>query len=105
MSYTIGVDVGGTKVAAGGVDEEGKVLVSTRGPPPSESPDHVEETIAAVVTELRREYDGRAGGIAGAGFVDADRSCVLFGPNLVWRGEPLRDDVARRIGLPVVVEN
>jgi glucokinase len=106
MTYTIGVDVGGTKVAAGVVDEEGKVLVSTRRPTPSESPDHVEETIAAVVTELRREYaDIEAVGIGAAGFVDAERSTVLFAPNLVWRGEPLRDDVAARIGLPVVVEN
>src|SRR3954468_16704455 len=105
MSYTIGVDVGGTKVAAGVVDEEGKVLVSTRRPTPSESPQHVEETIAAVVTELRREFDVEAVGIGAAGFVDAERSTVLFAPNLVWRGEPLRDDVARRIGLPVVVEN
>jgi glucokinase len=106
MTYTIGVDVGGTKVAAGVVDEEGKVLISTRRPTPSESPDHVEETIAAVVTELRREYDEiEAVGIGAAGFVDADRSVVLFAPNLVWRNEPLRDDVAGRIGLPVVVEN
>src|SRR3954469_3738193 len=105
MSYTIGVDVGGTKVAAGVVDEEGKVLVSTRRPTPSESPDHVEETIAAVVTELRREYDVEAVGIGAAGVVAADRWCVLFAPNLVWRGEPLRDDIQRRIDLPVVVEN
>jgi glucokinase len=105
VSYTIGVDVGGTKVAAGVVDEEGKVLVSTRRPTPSESPQHVEETIEAVVTELRREYDVEAVGIGAAGFVDADRSTVLFAPNLVWRGEPLRDDIARRINLPVVVEN
>jgi len=103
MTYTIGVDVGGTKVAAGVVDEEGKVLVSTRRPTPSESPDHVEETIAAVVTELRREYDVEAVGIGAAGFVDVERSTVLFAPNLVWRGEPLRDDIAARIGLPVVV--
>ncbi|MDX6199249.1 MAG: glucokinase [Actinomycetota bacterium] len=105
MSFTIGVDVGGTKVAAGVVDDEGKVLVSTRRPTPSESPKHVEETIEAVVTELRREYDVEAVGIGAAGFVDAARSTVLFAPNLVWRGEPLRDDVARRVGLPVVVEN
>jgi glucokinase len=30
---------------------------------------------------------------------------VLFAPNLAWRDEPLRDKVAERVGLPVVVEN
>ena len=105
MALTIGVDVGGTKVAAGVVDEAGKILVSSRRPTPGASPEHVEETIAALVTELRREHEVEAVGIGAAGFVDAERANVLFAPNLVWRNEPLRDDVAKRIGLPVVVEN
>ena len=105
MTLTIGVDVGGTKVAAGVVDEDGKVLKSLRRPTPSASPQHVEETIAAIVGDLRAEYDVEAVGIGAAGFIDADRATVLFAPNLVWRDEPLRDEVAKRIGLPVVVEN
>lgn len=105
MGLTIGVDVGGTKIAAGVVDEGGTVLGSTRRPTPVESPEHVEETIAAVVTELRREHDVEAVGIGAAGFVDAERSTVLFAPNLVWVNEPLREAVEKRIGLPVVVEN
>ncbi|MCU1671957.1 MAG: glucokinase, family [Frankiales bacterium] len=105
MSLTIGVDVGGTKVAAGVVDEQGDILVSTRRPTPSASPEHVEETIAALVTELRREHDVEAIGIGAAGFIDAERSTVLFAPNLAWRNEPLRDVVSKRTGLPVVVEN
>jgi glucokinase len=105
MGLTIGVDVGGTKVAAGVVDEDGQVLLSTRRPTPSTSPDDVEETIAAVVTELRRQHEVEAVGIGAAGFIDVKRSTVLFAPNLVWRDEPLRDDVAKRIDLPVVVEN
>jgi glucokinase len=105
MGLTIGVDVGGTKVAAGVVDEDGRVLLSTRRPTPSTSPDDVEDTIAAVVTELRREHQVEAVGIGAAGFVDVNRSVVRFAPNLVWRDEPLRDDVAKRIDLPVVVEN
>lgn len=105
MALTIGVDVGGTKVAAGVVDEDGTILARSRRPTPSASPDHVEETIAAIVTDLRRQHEVEAVGIGAAGFIDVDRSRVLFAPNLVWRDEPLRDDVAKRIGLPVVVEN
>ncbi|MCA1710647.1 MAG: ROK family glucokinase [Actinobacteria bacterium] len=105
MTLTIGVDVGGTKVAAGVVDEQGTILVSTRRPTPSSSPEHVEETIAALVTELRREHEVEAVGIGAAGFVDSERSKVLFAPNLAWRNEPLRDVVSKRIDLPVVVEN
>ncbi|CAA9327907.1 MAG: Glucokinase [uncultured Frankineae bacterium] len=102
---TIGVDVGGTKVAAGLVDEAGTLLRRTRRPTPSASPDDVEDVIAACVTELCAGVEVEAVGIGAAGFVTADRSTVLLSPNLSWRDEPLRDGVAERVGLPVVVEN
>ena len=105
MGLTIGVDVGGTKVAAGVVDDEGKVLARTRRPTPGASPRHVEDTIAAVVADLRAEHQVDAVGIGAAGFIDVEGARVLFAPNLTWRDEPLRDEVAKRVGLPVVVEN
>jgi glucokinase len=105
VALTIGVDVGGTKVNAGVVDEDGKILSRTRRPTPGSSPQHVEDTIAAVVADLRVEHEVTAVGIGAAGFVDADRARVLFAPNLSWRDEALRDEVSARVGLPVVVEN
>ena len=100
MVLSIGVDVGGTKINAGVVDEEGRVLARTRRPTPGKDPRHVEDTIAAVVADLRVEHE-----VGAAGFVDADRAKVVFAPNLSWRDEPLRDEVRARVGLPVVVEN
>jgi len=102
---TVGVDVGGTKVAAGLVDEQGAILRRTRRPTPSSSPEDVEDVIAACVDELCADAEVEAVGIGAAGFVTADRSTVLVAPNLSWRDEPLRDAVADRVGLPVVVEN
>ena len=102
---TIGVDVGGTKVAAGVVDETGTILARTRHETPSANPSDVEDVIASCVAELRKEHEIAAVGVGAAGFIDADRSRVLFAPNLSWRVEPLRDAVASRTGLPVVVEN
>jgi glucokinase len=104
---TIGVDVGGTKVAAGVVDEAGTILARTRRPtPPSALPSDVEDVIAACVDELREGREVEAVGIGAAGFIDADRARVLTSPNLPhWKDEPLRDAVQARIGLPVVVEN
>jgi glucokinase len=102
---TVGVDVGGTKVAAGLVDEAGTILRRTRRPTPSSSPDDVEDVIAACVAELAEGTEVEAVGIGAAGFVTADRATVLLAPNLSWRDEPLRDAVAERVGLPVVVEN
>jgi glucokinase len=102
---TIGVDVGGTKVAAGVVDEQGRVLARTRRPTPSSTPADVEDVIADCVDELRAGHQVEAVGLGAAGFVDIERSRVLVAPNLSWRDEPLRDAVSARIGLPVVVEN
>ena len=105
MALTIGVDIGGTKVAAGVVDEQGNVLARTRHPTPSADPQAVEDVIARAVEELRRAHDVVAVGIGAAGFIDHDRGSVLFAPNLAWRDEPLRDDVEARVGLPVSIDN
>jgi glucokinase len=105
VPVTIGVDIGGTKVAAGVVDDDGRVLARTRRPTPSTSPEDVEGVIAACVAELRTGHDVAAVGIGAAGFIDHHAGAVLFAPNLAWRDEPLRDAVAARTGLPVVLDN
>jgi len=105
VGLAIGVDVGGTKVAAGVVDDTGAVIAETRRPTPSESPERTADVIVEVVQELRKEYDVTAVGVGAAGFIDSDRSTVMFSPNLAWRDEPLRDRISDRIGLPVVIEN
>jgi glucokinase len=108
MALAIGVDVGGTKVLAGLVGDDGQLSATTRRPTPSADPEAVADTIAELVSDLRSEDGGNAVetvGIGAAGFVDRDRATMLFAPNLAWRDEPLRDKVAKRVELPVVVEN
>src|SRR3954470_8528916 len=100
----IGIDIGGTKVKAGVVDD-GIVLESTSRDTPSTDPRLVEDTIAEIVTDMRRQHYVVGVGIGAAGFVDAPRSTVLFAPHLAWRNEPLRDAVRRRVGLSAVVDN
>jgi glucokinase len=105
VGLTIGVDIGGTKVAAGLVDEQGGIVASARRDTPSHDPAKIEMLIADVVRELQATHDVEAVGIGAAGFVDAARSTVVFAPNLAWRDEPLRGNLEKRCGLPVVVEN
>jgi glucokinase len=105
MSLTIGVDIGGTKVAAGVVDESGKILAHTRVDTPPHNPTAVEDAIATVVAELRTKHDVEAVGVGVAGFVDRDRAKVYFAANLRWVDQPLRDILLDRLGLPVIVEN
>jgi glucokinase len=99
------VDVGGTKVAAGVVDECGTIVATTHRDTPAEDVSRIENTIVAAVGELTSKYDVEAVGIGAAGFIDAHRSTVMFAPNLPWRDEPLQASLQRRLRLPVVIEN
>jgi glucokinase len=105
VTLTIGVDVGGTKVAGGVVDETGEVLAMTRRDTPAEDVGKTRDVIVEVVTELTAGRDIEAVGIGAAGWIDASRSIVLFAPNIAWRDEPLRDYVSSAVDLPVIVEN
>ncbi|MFY9913189.1 MAG: ROK family glucokinase [Nocardioidaceae bacterium] len=106
MSVTIGVDVGGTKIAAGVVDANGGIVDKARVETPAQDSDAAVQAIIDVANELRARHDGVTGiGISAAGFISADRATVLFAPNMAWRDLPLRDRLENALGLPVVVEN
>ncbi|WP_026924505.1 ROK family glucokinase [Glycomyces arizonensis] len=105
MSLTIGVDIGGTKVGGGLVDEDGKVLATALRPTPADDTSGVIRAVTEVVEELRGDHEIEAVGVGAAGWISADRSTVMLAPNLSWKDEPLRDKVAAAVDLPVVVEN
>lgn len=104
-AVTIGVDVGGTKIAAGAVNESGEILAEAKRETPATDVAQIRQAIAECVQELRAGHEVSAVGIAAAAFVDESRSVVVFAPNLAWRDEPLRDHIEDAVGLPVVVEN
>lgn len=101
----IGIDIGGTKVAAGVVDENGQLLATSRLPTPSNDAVRLMELVATSVNELRAAHEVVAVGIGAAGWVDAARTTVLFAPNLAWRNAPLHADLSRLVDLPVDIEN
>ena len=105
MGLTIGIDVGGTKIAAGVVGTDGKIGARTHRDTPANSVDDTAAAICDAAAELIAEHEVEAVGIGAAGFVSSDRSTVLFAPNLAWRDEPLGMRVADVLKVPVVVEN
>ena len=105
MGLVIGVDIGGTKVAAAVVDEAGAMIEKLRVDTPASTPGAVNDAIADLVWKLREKHEVEAVGMGAPGFVSADRSTVLFTPNLSWRAEPLGAEMTERLKLPTVVEN
>jgi glucokinase len=102
---TIGIDVGGTKIAGGVVAPDGKVLLEGRRPTPASDVAATEDAIVDLIEELRARHSVDAVGVGAAGWVDAARSTIYFAPNLAWRDEELGAELAERCHLPVVVEN
>jgi glucokinase len=99
------VDVGGTKIAAGVVTPEGRILKETRYPTPA-SPVRLLESIARAVLEVKNGFEVDGVCLAVAGFVLAEENKVIFSPNLhAVEGIPLKDKLEPRIGLPLTLEN
>ena len=106
MSVTIGVDIGGTKIAAGVVSATGEILARARRDTPAQDPDQIAHDVAALVAELAADaHRRRAVGVACAGFIDRTGSTVLFAPNLAWRDEPLKMRLEALVDHPVTIEN
>lgn len=106
MAYTIGIDVGGTKVLGGVVDEFGKVIATARKDTPRQGGDALTQVIADIAKELLVEYEVSSIGVSVAGFVSSDRKTMLATPNIAdWNGVNLDYELTQLIGLPVVIEN
>ena len=106
MTYTIGIDVGGTKVLGGVVDASGNILLEARRETPHEGGTALTSTIADVARELMDAYSVGSIGISAAGFVSSDRKTMLAAPNIAgWNGVDLDAELTALIGLPVVIEN
>ncbi len=100
----IGIDVGGTKIAALRVGRDGTVFAREFEPTPAEDP---EATIAAMVAVAKRVSSPEvvAVGVGAAGMVDAGNGVLRFAPNLAWRELPIRDRISQALGLPCQVDN
>src|SRR5215217_3672490 len=101
----IGVDVGGTKIAAGVVSREGELLNEVRYPTANVR-ELVLSTIAEAITEVKRGYEVGAVCLAVPGFILARENKVLSAANLeAIEGIPLKEELGGRTGLEMTVEN
>jgi len=112
MSHYIGLDLGGTNIKAGVVDQDANVLASLSVPTPGASgPDAVigamADAAARVSAKAGVTLDSVEGiGIGSPGPLDFDRGLVLALPNLPgWQNVPLSDRIAAATGRPTILEN
>jgi glucokinase len=100
---TLALDVGGTKIAAGLVDDDGTLVASNQLPTPrGDDPEPVWEVVRTLITEMTAEHRVRGAGIGSAGPVHLQTGTVSPINLTAWRDFPIRDRVAAALpGLPV----
>lgn len=105
-ALSIGVDVGGTKVLGGVVDESGNILTRSRRDTPKAGGSALSDAIADVIKELAGAHTVPTVGISAAGFVSSDRKTMLATPNISgWNGVDLQAEIGSRTDLHIIVEN
>jgi glucokinase len=100
----IGVDLGGTKILAGAIDVEGRVLERHEVPTPTSSQEELLEAIAAAIEPLA----GTGVGAIGLGIpsvLDRSTGRALGSINIPLTDFSLHDLLGDRFGVPVAVEN
>jgi len=109
-ALAIGVDIGGTKVAAGLVNSRGELLSRTEVPmfatgTAAEAMACVDQAIRAILC-AENSSQVRAIGIASPGPLELPAGIVIDTPNLpCWHNFPLGDTVRQTYHLPTVVDN
>ena len=111
MTMYIGVDIGGTNIAAGIVDGDGKITARAKA---STLPSRGARAVIEDSSRLCRDLASRAGlkpkdiggvGVAVPGSVDPREGIVLFAPNIPFENTPVAGWMRESLGCPVFVEN
>jgi glucokinase len=103
-----GIDIGGTKIAVGAVDVDGRVLAERRVPTPARA--GAAAVLAAAgdaLVEVWAAGDIAGIGVSTGGIVDVDSGRVVAATDLIadWVGASILDRLSERFGVPVAVDN
>jgi glucokinase len=107
----IGIDLGGTNIAIGIVDDDAKIIV--KGSTPTYNERSYQE-IVKDMADLSKELIEKAGlkiedikgiGVGSPGSVDAKNGVVVYANNLQFNNVPLREELNKYFDVPVAIEN
>ncbi len=109
--YRIGVDLGGTNIATGVINEKNEIIgrgkVKTRAPRPAEAIfDSIKEAVDMAVVNAGINYDEIVSiGIGTPGSVNKDTGAIEFSNNLKFHNVPAKQMLEERLKKPVYLEN
>ena len=102
----IGVDVGGTKIAAAVVTPGGEILNEVRYPTQAVPPNRLVATIAEAISEVKDSHEVGGVCLAVPGLIMSSINTVIFAPNLhEIENIRLDEEIGGRTGMSITVEN
>src|SRR5260370_5274040 len=102
----IGIDLGGTKIEAIALGDDGATLLRRRVPTPAGDYLAILDAIADLVWSAERELNQAATvGIASPGAISPRTGVIKSSNSTVLNGKPLDRDLSDRLGRPVRIEN
>jgi len=105
----IGIDLGGTNIAGGVVDENGKILKKLSVPTRAER--SFEEIVKDMADLCKKLMSGsepdcfKSIGIGSPGAIDSKNGIILNAGNLVWKNVNLKAELKKYLDLPINIEN
>ena len=114
--FIVGIDLGGTNIAAGAMPTDGTREIAMRTAPTraEQGPDAVVERIVRMIEDVVAQTRAETGaersdfigvGMGSPGPLDRASGVVIVSPNLGWHDFPLRDEVSSRVNLPATLDN
>ena len=109
--YYLGIDLGGTFIKGGIVDDQGNIVLRDKVPTQSETG---ADGVVANIVALCKSLMGRANisasdlvgvGIGVPGMIDSENGAVIYSNNLNWSDFDISDKVSKALGLPVRIAN
>jgi len=102
----IGIDLGGTKIEAIALGDDGGELFRRRVPTPSGDYEATLNAIAALVTSIEKELDAKGSiGIGTPGAISPRSGLIKNSNSVVLNGRPLDRDLVAKLGRPIRIEN
>ena len=106
VGLTVGIDIGGTKVLGGVVNNKGEVLESIRKDTPKSGGQDLINVVIEIVKSLQLNHKIVGIGVSNAGIVSSDRRTIVAAGNISnWNNISLADALQAEFDLPAVVEN
>jgi glucokinase len=106
MALTIGIDVGGTKVLGGVVDDSGKILATHREATPKAGGAALTQTIADVAKVLLNDHPATAIGVSAAAVREfRSRNDARDSKYFGWNGVNLKEAIGKLVDLRLLLRN